>query len=167
MPNTVFLRISWCFDFVCGYCIEQYDILDVPPICSWKHAFIDLVSKGWMIHFICSHSKSSCNSCVADCSRKWLLLHENYWHWWSRESVSEVVVVHFTDLDMKLVIIKSTLTSRYFLDCINDGDNFEMFLLNSKCFGNTVIWIKTVIIAILVHSMKASWGAALCMWILA
>ena len=68
---------------------------------------------------------------------------------------------------MKLVIIGSNVTCRYFLDSIYDGDNFEIFLLNSKCFGNAVIWIKTVIIAILVHSMKASWGAALCMWILA
>lgn len=68
---------------------------------------------------------------------------------------------------MKLVIIRSNKTCRYFLDCIYDGDKFEIFLLNSKCFGNTVLWIKTVIIAILVHSMKASWGAALCMWILA
>lgn len=100
--------------------------------CSLKHTFNDLISKGWMIHFIFIHSKSSCNSCVADCSRKWLLLHDNYWHQWSRESVSEVVL-HFNDLNMKLVIIRSNVISWYFLDCIYDGDNLELFLLNSKC----------------------------------
>lgn len=45
-------------------------------------------------------------------------------------------MLHFTDLDMKLVIIRSNATSRYFLNCVYDGGNFEIFLLNSKCFGN-------------------------------
>ena len=48
-------------------------------------------------------------------------------------------MLRFTYLDMKLVVIRSNITSRYFLDCIYDGDNFEIFLLNSKCFGNSVI----------------------------
>ena len=118
MPNSVFLRISSCFEFVFGYCVEQYDILDVLSFYSLKQTFNDLFSEGWIIYFICHHSKSSFNFCVADWSRKWFLLQENYWYQWSRESFSKVVVLQFTDLDMKLVVIRSNATSRYFPDCI-------------------------------------------------